>query len=40
MRFSTFSGTNAIDYRIEADKIHLNKKAAQKLIKRLIYITL
>jgi len=37
---STFSGPNAIDYRIVIDKIYINKKAAQKLIKRLIYITL
>ncbi len=38
--FSTFSYSNAIDYRIVTDKIYINKKAAQKLIKRLIYITL
>jgi len=38
--FITFSDTNATDYQIGLDKIYLNKKAAQKLIKRLIYITL
>jgi hypothetical protein len=38
--FITFTGTNAIDFRIVAIKFVLNKKTAQKLIKRLIYISL